>query len=83
MDAVRIMMENGVDVDAQDQGSGKTALHLAVERNLEEMVGLLVREAQVDISRPDFTGVSALELAENCKSAAIKKLLSKEIRKQV
>jgi len=83
VDAVRIMMENGVDVDAQDQGSGKTPLHLAVERNLEEMVGLLVREAQVDISRPDFTGVSALELAENCKSAAIKKLLSKEIRKQV
>jgi len=77
------MMENGVDVDAQDQGSGKTPLHLAVERNLEEMVGLLVREAQVDISRPDFTGVSALELAENCKSATIKKMLSKEIRKQV
>ena len=77
------MMENGVDVDAQDQGSGKTPLHLAVERNLEEMVGLLVRDAQVDISRPDFNGVSALELAENCNSATIKKILSKEIKRQV
>ena len=62
MDAVRIMMENGVDVDAQDQGSGKTPLHLAVERNLEEMVSLLVREAQVDISRTDFTGVQLQQI---------------------
>ena len=76
-------MENGVDVDAQDQGSGKTPLHLAVERNLEEMVSLLVRDAQVDISRPDFNGVSALELAENCSSATIKKILSREIKRQV
>jgi len=81
-EAVRVLLEAGVDVDAQDQVSGKTALHLAVERGLEDMVSILVREAQVDIARADFSGLNALDLAEAGRSLAVKKILSKEIKKK-
>jgi len=82
VEAVRVLLEAGVDVDAQDQVSGKTALHLAVERGLEDMVTLLVREAQVDIARTDFSGLTALELAETGRSLAVKKTLIKEIKRK-
>ena len=81
-EAVRVLLEAGVDVDAQDQVSGKTALHLAVERGLEDMVSILVREAQVDIARADFSGLNALDLAEAGRSLAVKKILSKDIKKK-
>ena len=81
-EAVRVLLEAGVDVDAQDQVSGKTALHLAVERGLEDMVTILVREAQVDIARTDFSGLTALELAETGRSLAVKKTLIKEIKRK-
>jgi len=81
-EAVRVLLEAGVDVDAQEQVSGKTALHLAVERGLEDMVTILVREAQVDIARTDFSGLTALELAETGRSLAVKKTLIKEIKRK-
>ena len=75
-------MEAGADVDAGDLVSGKTPLHVAVERNLEEMVTLLIREAQVDVTRPDFSDMTPVDIADNCKSAAIKRILSKENKRQ-
>ena len=79
---MRVLLEAGVDVDAQDQVSGKTALHLAVDRGLEDMVTILVKEAQVDVARTDFSGLTALELAETGRSVAVKKTLIKEIKKR-
>ena len=78
---VQILVESGVDVEARDQVTGKTALILAVERQLEEMVTYLVRDGRVDIGREDFTGVTALQLAEKYNSQAIKKIISKEMKK--
>jgi len=79
---VEMLVTSGVDVEARDQVSGKTALHLAVERQLEEMVTFLVREARVDMTREDFNGVTAVQAAEKHNSQAIKKIISKELRKQ-
>ena len=58
------------------------ALHLAVERQLEEMVTFLVREARVDIAREDFNGVTPVEASEKYNSPAIKKIINKEFKKQ-
>ena len=72
-----MLVGGGVDVDARDQVSGKTALHLAVERQLEEMVTFLVREARVDIAREDFNGVTPVEASEKYNSPAVLGLLQR------
>merc|ERR1711936_904732 len=60
----------------------ETLKHLAVERQLEEMVTFLVREARVDIAREDFNGVTPVEASEKYNSPAIKKIINKEFKKQ-
>jgi len=82
LSVVESLVNSGVDVEARDQVSGKTGLHLATERQLEEMVTYLARDARVDIAREDFSGVTALQLAEKYNSQAIKKIISKELKKQ-
>merc|ERR1712130_623367 len=82
LDIVKILVENGADVDALNQVTGKTPTHSAVERNLEEMVNFLVKDAQADVTRLDFSDMSPSDLAEFCKSNTIKRLLSKEMKKQ-
>ena len=79
---MQLLLSSGVDVEARDQVSGKTALHLAVERQLEEMVTFLVKEAKVDLTREDFNGVTAIQAAEKYNSQNIKKILNKEMKKQ-
>ena len=49
----------------------------------QDMVGLLVREAQVDLTRTDFSGTTAAQLADTGRSQAVRKILSKEMRKQL
>ena len=58
-------------------------MHLAVERQLEEMVLYLVKEAKADLFREDFNGVTAVDLAEQYKSVNIKKILSKELKRHI
>ena len=79
---MQLLLSSGVDVEARDQVSGKTALHLAVERQLEEMVNILVKDAKVELTREDFNGVTAIQAAEKCNSQNIKKIFSKELKKQ-
>ena len=79
---MQLLLSSGVDVEARDQVSGKTALHLAVERQLEEMVNILVKDAKVDLTREDFNGVTAIQAAEKYNSQNIKKIFSKELKKQ-
>ena len=80
--AVQLLVSAGVDVEARDQVSGKTVLHLAVERQLEEMVIFLVKDAKVDLAREDFNGVTAVQAAEKYNSGNIKKIFNKEMKKQ-
>jgi len=78
---VKALVDHGLDVDARDQVAGRTAIHLAVERQLEDMVLFLVKEAKVDLTREDYNGVTAIELAEEFKSANIKKILTKGLKR--
>ena len=80
---VKVLVDHGLDVDARDQVAGRTAIHLAVERQLEDMVLLLVKEAKVDLAREDYNGVTVIELAEGFKSANIKKILSKGLKRLI
>ena len=80
---VKVLVDHGLDVDARDQVAGRTAIHLAVERQLEDMVLFLVKEAKVDLTREDYNGVTAIELAEEFKSANIKKILTKGLKKLI
>jgi len=80
---VKVLVDHGLDVDARDQVAGRTAIHLAVERQLEDMVLLLVKEAKVDLTREDYNGVTVIELAEGFKSANIKKILSKGLKRLI
>ena len=45
LSVVKVLVDHGLDVDARDQVAGRTAIHLAVERQLEDMVLFLVKEA--------------------------------------
>merc|ERR1719208_77238 len=83
LDVVSLLLKAGADVDAQDNITGKTPLHLAMERNLEEMVLLLVKDGLADVGRADYSGVTSGDLADSCKSNSIKKIVSKEIKKQL
>ena len=83
LDVVSLLLKAGADVDAQDNITGKTPLHLAMERNLEEMVLLLVKDGLADVGRADYSGVTPGDLADSCKSNSIKKIVSKEIKKQL
>ena len=62
--------------------SSRTALHLAVDRQLEDMVRYLVKEAKVELGREDFSGVSGLVVAEKCRNPAIVKIVAKGARRQ-
>ena len=48
---VKLLVDHGLDVDARDQAAGRTAVHRAVEQQLEDMVLLLVKEAKVDLRK--------------------------------
>ena len=48
---------------------------------MEDMVLFLVKEAKVDLTREDYNGVTAIELAEEFKSANIKKILTKGLKR--
>jgi len=82
LEIVKILVDNGADVDSLNQVTGKTPTHIAVERNLEDMVNFLVKDAQADVTRLDFGDLAPSDVAEYCKSNTIKRLLSKEMKKQ-
>ena len=65
------------------QVAGKTSLHLAVERQLEEMVALLVQEGRVELDREDFSGTTPHQLAASSNNINIRKIFAKETKKQI
>ncbi|KIW67200.1 hypothetical protein PV04_06467 [Phialophora macrospora] len=59
---VKVYLENGRKPDLQNS-SGQTALHLAVQHGRRNVVRLLTKTYQVDVSLCDATGQTALHLA--------------------
>jgi ankyrin repeat protein len=62
LDAFKVALEFGADVDATDRAGG-AAIHTAARRNLTTVVRLLV-EHGADINLQDGSGRSALQLAD-------------------
>merc|ERR1712130_290109 len=81
-DLLQFPRSQGVDVEAREQAAGRTALHLAVDRQLEEMVRYLVKEAMVDLGREDYSGLTALAFAESCRNQNILRLIPRGVKKQ-
>ncbi|CDW53821.1 Ank 2 and KN motif domain containing protein [Trichuris trichiura] len=62
MDAVTMLIENGADVNLQDE-DGSTALMCAAEHGHKEIVRLLLDLPQIDASMVDQEGSTALAIA--------------------
>lgn len=62
-EAARFLIEKGVDVDARDDLTKGTALMMAAERDLPEMVSYLIGKG-ADITLADKDGRTALAIAE-------------------
>ncbi|KFD71000.1 hypothetical protein M514_02577 [Trichuris suis] len=62
MDAVTMLIENGADVNMQDE-DGSTALMCAAEHGHKEIVRLLLDIPQIDASMVDQEGSTALAIA--------------------
>merc|ERR1712098_479389 len=76
-----VLIEAGVEIDAQEDNSNTTALHIAVLLNHFE-IGKLIVEADADLNKmckctkSQFT-FTALEIAETKKYFAFAKMLRK------
>ncbi|XP_063047238.1 nuclear factor NF-kappa-B p100 subunit isoform X2 [Engraulis encrasicolus] len=60
---LRLLVENGAKINAQEQKSGHTALHLAVKDNLFKVACSLITELKADVNVCTFGGNSPLHLA--------------------
>ncbi|XP_062375201.1 nuclear factor NF-kappa-B p100 subunit isoform X2 [Sardina pilchardus] len=60
---LRLLVESGSKINAQEQKSGCTALHLAVKENLFKVACTLLTELKADVNVCTFGGNSPLHLA--------------------
>lgn len=70
---IRLYLRNGASVNARNE-AGRTALHGAVRRGHEEIVGILL-EAGADRTLKNKKGETPLDKAVNLKKNSIRKLL--------
>jgi len=68
----------GIDVNVCDEGTGRTALHIAMEQGSREAVDLLVAGG-ANPGRADFGGRTPMDAA---RDDAMKKVLKRAIRKR-
>ncbi|XP_041920832.1 nuclear factor NF-kappa-B p100 subunit isoform X1 [Alosa sapidissima] len=60
---LKLLVESGSKINAQEQKSGCTALHLAVKENLFKVACVLLTELKADVNVCTFGGNSPLHLA--------------------
>uniref|UniRef100_A0A8C3GFC8 Nuclear factor NF-kappa-B p105 subunit n=1 Tax=Cairina moschata TaxID=8855 RepID=A0A8C3GFC8_CAIMO len=63
MSCLKQLIAAGVNVNAQEQKSGRTALHLAVELENIPLAGYLLLETDVDVNRTTYDGTTPLHIA--------------------
>lgn len=73
-EVLRHLVAYGANVNAQEDRSGRTALHLAVETRNVQMVELLVNECGADVNAVTYSGHSAFQLACGSNSRMSDKL---------
>ena len=79
----KILVDSGADIDAQQQATGDTALHLAVKFQFQELTNYLVSEAKADLVRHNFSGFLPIDYADNVKSVQIQEALLKGLQDQL
>uniref|UniRef100_A0A1A8CUT9 Nuclear factor of kappa light polypeptide gene enhancer in B-cells 2, p49/p100 n=1 Tax=Nothobranchius kadleci TaxID=1051664 RepID=A0A1A8CUT9_NOTKA len=65
---LRLLVEGGAKINAQELKSGHTALHLAVRENLFKVACTLITELKADVNTCTFGGNTALHLASSLGS---------------
>lgn len=63
VDLVRLLLRLGADLEAREALSGKTALHLAVERGCRSVVAFLLKECRPCLDTPTYAGITAYQIA--------------------
>ncbi|KAM6136622.1 LOW QUALITY PROTEIN: nuclear factor NF-kappa-B p105 subunit [Phoenicopterus ruber ruber] len=63
MSCLKQLIAAGVNVNAQEQKSGRTALHLAVEHENIPLAGCLLLEGDADVDSTTYDGTTALHIA--------------------
>ncbi|XP_037554092.1 nuclear factor NF-kappa-B p100 subunit [Nematolebias whitei] len=65
---LRLLVEGGAKINAPEQKSGHTALHLAVKENLFKVACTLITELKADVNACTFGGNTPLHLASSLGS---------------
>ncbi|XP_074084258.1 nuclear factor NF-kappa-B p105 subunit isoform X2 [Macrotis lagotis] len=75
MPCLRLMIAAGADVNAQEQTSGRTALHLAVEQENVSLAGCLLLEGDAYVDSITYDGTTPLHIAAGRGSTKLAALL--------
>ncbi|XP_078050325.1 nuclear factor NF-kappa-B family member relish [Augochlora pura] len=74
LNAVRLLVEAGVNVNGTDMSYGRTALHIAVDGGHKEIVEYLLSKTNIAINKRNFSGNTALHSAVVYSGARAKEL---------
>ncbi|XP_049927233.1 nuclear factor NF-kappa-B p100 subunit isoform X1 [Epinephelus moara] len=72
---LRLLVEGGAKINAPEQKSGNTALHLAVRENLFKVACTLITELKADVNASTFGGNTPLHLAASLGSPTLCSML--------
>lgn len=72
---LRLLVEGGAKINAAEQKSGNTALHLAVRENLFKVACTLITELKADVNACTFGGNTPLHLAASLGSPTLCSML--------
>ncbi|XP_039996104.1 LOW QUALITY PROTEIN: nuclear factor NF-kappa-B p100 subunit [Xiphias gladius] len=72
---LRLLVEGGAKINAPEQKSGNTALHLAVRENLFKVACTLITELKADVNACTYGGNTALHLAASLGSPTLCSML--------
>uniref|UniRef100_A0A670YME2 Nuclear factor NF-kappa-B p105 subunit n=1 Tax=Pseudonaja textilis TaxID=8673 RepID=A0A670YME2_PSETE len=75
MPCLRLLLAGGVDVNIQEQKSGRTALHLAIEQGNISMAGYLLLEGDAFVDSVTYDGTTPLHIAAGRGSTKLAALL--------
>ncbi|XP_012283790.1 NF-kappa-B inhibitor cactus [Orussus abietinus] len=63
VEIVRLLLRLGADLEAREGTSGRTALHLAVERGCRSVLTFLLHECRPCLDAPTYAGITAYQIA--------------------
>lgn len=75
MQCLLLLVAAGADVNAQERKAGRTALHLAVERDNISLAGCLLLEGDAHVDSTTYDGTTPLHVAAGRGSTRLAALL--------